>query len=119
MLVQQFHRLTKMASPYSTNFHKEKTGNSLYVGEDLTVKIAGSPIYIAGVLYKRKSFGRKQVIQIEQTGHKGNKSKDSITFEMKNPNGSQMSIGDYRVKTTWNSGVGDQSIGDNFEIVAK
>jgi len=103
---------------YDTNFHKEKTGNSLHVGEDLTIKIAGNPVYITGVLYKRKSFGRKQVIQIEQSGHRGNPSKDSITFEMKDRGGQPMEPGAFRVLTTaYFSGRGGNSWGDNFEIV--
>lgn len=104
---------------YNTNFHKEKTGNSLYQDEDLTVKISPAPIYAAGVLYKRLSFGRKKVIQLEQTNHKGNKSKDSITFEMIQPNGQRMEAGEYRIEVRANFGYGDNGWGDNFEVIRK
>lgn len=110
-----------MASPYKTNFHKEKSGNSLEYGKDLTITIdhptRGDPIYVAGMLYKRKSFGRKQAIQAEQTGRKSNPSKNSITFEMKNPDGTQLPQGNYRVETRWSFGHGDLGIEENFEIV--
>jgi len=103
---------------YETNFHREKTGNSLHQGEDLTITIHGDPAYITGILYKRKSFRRKQVIQIEQSNHKGNPSKDSITFEMKERGGQPMSRGKYRVlSTVYFSGRGGNSWGDNFEVV--
>ena len=103
---------------YETNFHKEKTGNSLHVGEDLTIRIGGNPLYVAGVLYKQKAFWRWQVIQIEQTGHRSNPSKEAITFEMKDRGGA-MSPGNYRVKTKCN--IGGQEFGwdDKFEIVQK
>ncbi len=103
---------------YETNFHKEKSGNSLHSGEDLTITINGNPVYITGILYKRKSFGRKQIIQIEQSGHRSNPSKESITFEMKDRGGQNMERGRYRVLTTvYFTGRGGNSWGDNFEIV--
>lgn len=110
-----------MVSPYQTNFHKAKTGNSLHYGEDLTITIdhptKGDPAYVAGMLYKRKSFGRKTAKQSEQTGRKSNPSKNSITFEMKERDGSKMPIGKYRIETRWSFGKGDLGIEENFEIV--
>jgi len=99
----------------TSNFHKDRTGNSLHVGEDLTITVDGNPLYVAGVLYKRKSFGRKQVIQIEQTGHRSNPSKNSITFELKD-RGGDMPIGDYLVKTKCNFGGQEFGWSDKFEI---
>jgi hypothetical protein len=101
----------------STNLHRELSGNSLHYGEDLTITVSDNPKYVAGRLMKLKSFGRKQVIQIEQTGHKNNPSKDSITFEMKNADGSNMERGKYRYQIKYDNGFSDQGIGDNFEIV--
>lgn len=107
-----------MTSPYSTNFVKGDSGNVLLHGNDLVVKIAGDPVYITGVLSKRKSFGRKNVIQIEQTGSRGNPEKDQITMEMKQPNGEPMERGNYNMKTTtYFNGQGGNGWSDDFEIV--
>ena len=112
-----------MTSPYETNFHSEKSGNALHKGNDLTITINDDPSYVAGVLYKKLSFRRKKLIQIEQSNHKGNPSKNSITFEMSNPDGSRYERGKYRVKTGASFGyhsstrTGDLSWGDDFEIV--
>lgn len=108
-----------MVSPYKTNFEKGKGGNILPHGTDLIITIndpKGDPIYVAGMLYKRKSFGRKTAKQSEQTSHKRNPSKNSIKFEMIERNGSLMERGDYRVETRWNFGGSDIGIEENFEI---
>ena len=105
-----------MASPYHTNFHKGDSGNALYQGEDLTITIfdseKGEPIYASGVLWQGD-----RPLQLEQTGHKGNPSKQAITFEMQNPDGTAMKTGTYRVKTSANFGQGDLSWDDEFQIV--
>lgn len=109
-----------MVTPYSTNFHKEDTGNALYKGEDLTVTVFDrqtkkAPIYAAGVLYSLANG--KRAIQIEQTGHRGNPSKTSITFEMVSPNGQPMDKGDYEIEIRANFGSGDLGWNDVFQIV--
>ncbi len=105
-------------SPYETNFHREKTGNSLHQGEDLTITIGDEPHVVTGKLYIRK-FLRKQLIQIEQSGHKGNPSNNSITFEMKGRTNQPMKRGKYRVETKANyyPKRWENDWGDNFEIV--
>ncbi len=109
-----------MASPYKTNFFKDsERGNVIKQGDDLTITIDTSPdpIYISGMLYMETSKGSLRAIQAEQTGHRRNPSKNSITFEMRGRTGAPYSVGKYRVETRWNIGGGDLGIGDNFEIV--
>jgi len=102
-----------------TNFHKGK-GNSLKVGENLTIAIAEKPLYIIGRLFKRGIF-RSKLIQIEQTGTRQNPNSDSITFEMKERsqgNTLPMEPGKYTVSTyAYFSGVGGKRWKDKFEIV--
>ena len=108
-----------MPSRYSTNLHREPSGNKLLEGEDLTVTIAGDPVYVIGRLFERHLF-RKKLIQIEQTGHKRNPSKNSITFEMVENKGGvihPMPPGKYRVTAyAYFKGLGGKRWGDNFEI---
>ena len=109
-----------MASRRSTNFHEDARGNALHFGEDLTIKVAGNPVYIIGRLFKRTLFGKK-LIQIEQTGSKQNPEKDSITFEMKErKNGvtQPMPRGKYTVTNyAYFTGEGGRMWSDKFEIV--
>ena len=111
-----------------TNLHKASTGNSLFSGDDLVIKVAekdsdGNPIvpyYVLGKLYQRLSLFRKKLIQIEQTGHKGNPEKDQIKFEMKAPNGDNLPRGKYRYVVDANffpHNIFRRGFGDNFEIV--
>jgi hypothetical protein len=113
-----------MTSPYRTNFEKDsERGNVLKQGTDLVITIdAGDgldPVYVAGTLWREsRRTGSLKAIQGEQTGRKTNPSKDSIKFEMVDPDGSAMRVGKYRVETRWSFGAGDLGIGDNFEVVA-
>ena len=107
-----------MTSPYSGNFIKGVGGNVLQSGLDLVITVNGNPVYITGVLYKRQSFGRKKVLQIEQTGSRGNPEKDQITLEMKQPDGTPMEAGKYAIKTySYFTGKGGNSWYDKFEVV--
>jgi len=105
-----------MTSPYGTNFHKGDNGNSLHLGEDLVITIfdedKGEPIYASGVLWKE---GRP--VQLEQTGHRGNPSKQSLTFEMRNPDGTPFPAGIYKVDVRANFGQGDLGWSDEFQVV--
>jgi hypothetical protein len=103
---------------YNPNFEKGTFGNSLVYGNDLVVKIEGKPVYIIGQLFERKSFGRKKLIQIEQTGSRGNPERDQITLEMKKPDGSPMNKGKYTVRTyCYIKGRGGNSWTDKFEVI--
>ena len=108
-----------MTTRRTTNFHRGK-GNSLKVGEDLTITIAEKPLYIIGRLFKRGRL-RSKLIQIEQTGTKQNPNSDSITFEMKERfqgNTLPMEPGKYTVSTyAYFSGEGGKRWKDKFEIV--
>ncbi len=107
-----------MTSPYSGNFEQGLGGNVLPKGRDLVISINDNPLYITGVLYKLKSFRRKNAIQIEQTGSRGNPEKDKITLEMKKPDGTPMDTGRYAIKTyAYFTGVGGKSWYDKFEVV--
>lgn len=106
---------------YTNNFHKGDGGNKLSQGEDLIISITepdGMLSYVAGRLLKENRIGQLKVIQLEQTAHRGNPSKDSIKFEMVDGAGKPYPPGSYRVETRWHEGTGDEGIGDNFEIVA-
>ena len=114
--MQQLQMVTK----YNPNFIRGTSGNILEEGEDLVIKIDGNPVYIIGQLFKRKSFFRKNLIQIEQTGSRQNPQKDKITFEMKvrTPDGIKpMLPGKYKVVTyAYLPGTGGKRWADNFEI---
>ena len=109
-----------MTSRRATNFHKDLRGNALKAGENLTITIDGSPLYIIGRLFKRGIL-RSKLIQIEQTGTKQNPNSDSITFEMKERfqgNTLPMEPGKYTVTTyAYFSGKGGKRWKDKFEIV--
>lgn len=66
---------------YKPNFVRQPEGNVLPHGQNLIIKVEGATI-VTGVLRKAQSFFRWKVIQIEQSGHRGNPEKDQITFEM-------------------------------------
>ncbi len=108
---------------WTTNFHRGQFGNSLNQTEDLIVTIRGDndevPNWATGLLFRRKSFFRKNLIQIEQTGRKSNPSKDTLKFEMKERDGSPMAKGKYRVvvKGGFLPVAFTRKFGDNFEIV--
>lgn len=108
-------------SRYHPNFIKGANGNVLKSGDDLIIKIDGSPTYILGRLFVRQRFGRKKLIQIEQTGSPNNPEKDQITFEMTRftkGNLEHMPKGKYRVSCyAYFPGIGGKRWGDNFEIV--
>lgn len=104
-------------SRYKPNFTRGANGNILQKGTNLTVVIEGNPLYITGQLFRRQSFGRKKLVQIEQTGSRGNPEKDRITLEMKNPDGTPKT-GNYTVKTyAYFDGIGGKSWKDDFEVV--
>ena len=104
-------------STYNPNFTRGQGGNILHKGEDLTIIIEDNPLYIIGQLFERKSFGRKKLIQIEQTGSRGNPEKDRITLEMKKPDGTPMDAGNYSIRTyAYFTGKGGNSWSDNFEV---
>ncbi len=109
-----------MATKYHPNFVRGLSGNKLPVGQDLIIKIDGEPLYIIAQLFKRKSFFRKNLIQIEQTGSRQNPQKDQVTLEMKEYVEGQlqpMEPGKYSVKTyTYISGVGGKRWSDDFEV---
>ena len=64
-----------MVSRYTNNFHKETGGNKLMQGQNLTITIDGDPTYVIGRLFKRGFLGiRNKLIQIEQSGHRSNRS---------------------------------------------
>ncbi len=109
-----------MASRRSTNFHQGVRGNSLHAGQDLTITVKGSPVYIIGRLFKRTFYGKK-LIQIEQTGSRQNPEKNSITFEMKERKGGKtvdMPPGKYTVSNyAYFSGMGGKRWVDDFEII--
>ena len=104
------------------NFVKGKKGHKLPAGQDLIIKIDGEPLYILGRLFARKKFGRKKLIQIEQTGSANNPKKDQIKFEMfRYTKGvdEEMPNGKYRVSCyAYFPGLGGKRWGDNFEITA-
>lgn len=109
-----------MVSKYRPNFEREPGGNILAIGKDLVINVDGNPMYIIGQLFKRKSFFRKNLIQIEQTGSKQNPEKDKITFEMKipTPDGIKpMPAGKYKVITyAYIPGTGGKRWTDDFEV---
>jgi hypothetical protein len=106
-----------MASRYSTNF-TQGVKNELQVGRDLEIHVDGNPVYIIGQLFKKKSFFRKNLIQIEQTGSKQNPQKNHIVFEMKVPGGQPMEPGKYHVVTyAYFQGLGGKRWKDDFEII--
>ena len=109
-----------MATKYHPNFIQGVGGNILKPGDDLIIKVDGNPLYILGRLFVRKSFGRKKLIQIEQTGSPNNPEKNQIKFEMSRftkGNLEHMPKGHYRVSCyAYFSGTGGKRWGDNFEI---
>lgn len=110
-----------MVSRYNPNFIKGKGGNILKAGNDLIIKVDGNPEYILGRLFYRQRFGRKKLIQIEQTGSPNNPQKDQIQFEMgrfTKGNLEHMPKGKYRVSCyAYFRGIGGKRWADNFEIV--
>lgn len=111
-----------MATRYHPNFTQGPNGNVLLVGTDLIIKLDGNPLYIIGQLFKRKSFFRKNLIQIEQTGSRQNPEKNQITFEMKEflvrGEFQSMQPGKYRVVTySYYPGTGGKRWGDDFEVI--
>lgn len=105
---------------YNTNFVKGLNGNSLPSGKDLIIKIDGDPMYVLGRLFYRKSFGRKKLIQIEQTGSPRNPEKNQLKFEMQRfSKGTlkDMPKGKYRVSCyAYFTRLGGKRWGDNFQI---
>ena len=106
-------------SQYQTNFVRGVGGNVLPHGQDLKIQIKGADVVTAR-LDKRGSFFRWKVIQIEQSGHRGNPEKDSVTLEMRyRITGGRYEYfepGKYRVKTWyWKNNRGG-SYTDVFEI---
>ena len=105
---------------YNTNFVRGTSGNILPLGENLTISISGSPVYILGRLLVRQSFGRKKLIQIEQSGSRQNPDTASIKFEMAIRSKGKiqsMPIGNYRVESyAYFTESGGRKWGDNFEI---
>jgi len=109
-----------MTSKYKTSFIRGRGGNVLEKGTDLTIKIAGSPVYIIGRLFRRTSRGMT-MIQIEQSGSRQNPRKGQIKFEMKVRERGRikpMPAGKYRVSTyAYFKNLGGKRWGDSFEIV--
>lgn len=109
-----------MTSKYHPNFVSSKQGNILESGQNLIIKINGNPSYILGRLFYRKRFGRKKLIQIEQTGSPNNPKKNQIKFEMfRYTKGvlEEMPKGKYRISVyAYFSKTGGNRWSDNFEI---
>lgn len=109
-----------MVSKYYPNFVSSKQGNILRSGQNLIIKINGNPSYILGRLFYRKRFGRKKLIQIEQTGSPSNSKRTQIKFEMLRYTKNileEMPKGKYSVSTyAYFPGIGGKRWDDNFEI---
>lgn len=98
-------------------------GNILKRGSDLVIRIEGATI-VTAKLYKKQSFFRWKLIQIEQSGRLGNPERDTVKLELKEYNNFgqlvPMDRGKYKVET-WAYIPSTSSYGnkwtDKFEVV--
>lgn len=105
---------------YKPNFITGLSGNKLPKGKNLVIKIDDKPLYVLGRLFVRQFFGRKKLIQIEQTGSPRNPESNKLTFETKRFSKRKLEDfppGKYRVSCYgYFPGLGGKRWADNFEI---